>query len=241
MQVIFRRICQCSTILLLTATTAFAQDEKADYLNSALQYGGITMKVLIALSMVTFALAVYYLLTLRRQQVMPQSLLQEAEVVAQKGDVAALVEICRSSNAAGARVIGAAAQLLRENPDADYMVVRDVIEDEGSRQSDSLWERIRFLQDIAKLAPMIGLLGTVLGMIDAFQGMMNNVTIGGIKPAGLTEGVSKALITTAGGLIVGIIATVLYALFRSRVGKLTAYLEESCSIVLQRFVHHRES
>jgi len=60
--------------------------------------------------------------------------------------------------------------------------------------------------------------------------------VGAVRPDTLAQGVSKALITTAGGLIVGIAALILYAIFRGRVSQLVARLEEQCGLLLRQFV-----
>lgn len=211
-------------------------DPQAPSLTQIIEDGGYIMMFLILLSFVAFVLAIYFLLTLRRGVLLPESFRQEAQEVADRGDVEALNSICRDSNAAGSRIIGAAARVLTENPAASYFVVRDVLEDEGTRQASAVWGRIQYLQDIAKLGPLIGLFGTVWGMIQAFTGIQNSTGIGGIRPQGLAAGVSTALVTTFAGLLVGIIATVLYSYFRGRANRVIGQMEESCNEVLQRFI-----
>ena len=97
------------------------------------------------------------------------------------------------------------------------------MEGEGSRQASLMQNQIQYLQDIAVIAPMIGLLGTVLGMLEAFNAVA--LDIAKAKPMVLAAGVSKALITTAAGLMVGIPAMMAYAYFRGRVTRLLAELE----------------
>jgi biopolymer transport protein ExbB len=81
---------------------------------------------------------------------------------------------------------------------------------------------------------MIGLLGTVLGMREAFAGLQ--VDIGSSNPVHLADGVAKAMITTAAGLILGITAMVVHSYFRGRVHDLVSGLENRCSRVLRIFV-----
>ncbi len=223
--------------MAITVFSAIAQDESAPILtNQLLDAGGIILKILIALSILAVCMTVYFLLTIRRGVLMPESFQREAEDIAGRGDVEALHTICNESTAAGARIIGAAARILHENPHVDYMAVRDVVEGEGSRQSGTLWQRIQYLQDIAIVSPMLGLLGTVVGMLRAFLDMQKATGIGGIRPVELASGVSQALVTTAGGLIVGIMAMIVYAFFRGRVNRVVTQLEENCSFILQRFM-----
>ena len=112
------------------------------------------------------------------------------------------------------------------------MKIRDVVEEEGARQAGILWHRIQYLQDIAVVAPMIGLLGTVLGMLQAFTGFGVDQTAQTLK---LASGVSQAMITTAGGLIVGITCLVVYSLFRGYVNRLVSNLEMACTQVIRNF------
>ena len=98
---------------------------------------------------------------------------------------------------------------------------------EGARQASSLWQRISYLNDIAIIAPMLGLLGTVVGMLDSFLAITyrGGTTVGTVNPAALASGVATALITTVGGLIVGIIATIAYAYFRGVVQRIVITME----------------
>src|SRR5690606_14749869 len=97
-----------------------------------------------------------------------------------------------------------------------------------SRQAGLLSSRITYLADIGSIAPMIGLLGTVLGMIKSFL-QISAGDIQGVRQMRLAEGVSDALITTAAGLMVGIPAMVFYSLFRGRVQKYIAELEAAAT------------
>ena len=201
--------------------------------------GGWPMAVLGILSLFAIFLVSYFLCTLRMGVLFPRTFQLEVEDIAYQGDIVALDKTCRGSVSIGASIIGAVAQLLATNPEAEYIVIRDVIEDEGNRQSNALWQRIQYLMDIAVVAPMIGLLGTVLGMIQAFVGLQTD--FGAVKPIALASGVSKALVTTAGGLIVGIICMLLYSYFRGHVNRLLSDLEERCGDIIHLFAFNRKN
>ncbi|MFI0348598.1 MAG: MotA/TolQ/ExbB proton channel family protein, partial [Chthoniobacterales bacterium] len=83
--------------------------------------------------------------------------------------------------------------------------------------------RVAWLSDIATIAPMLGLLGTVFGMIRSFSVMANDVAA--TRPMLLAEGVAQALVATAAGLVIGISAMIAYTLFRTRVQGLISDLE----------------
>lgn len=96
---------------------------------------------------------------------------------------------------------------------------------EGSRIAERAFAAVDWLADIAAIAPLVGLLGTVLGMFQAFGGIATDVAAGA-KPVVLAQGVSQAIVTTIFGLAVAIPSLVLHAMFRRRAMKLIAKLEE---------------
>jgi biopolymer transport protein ExbB len=114
---------------------------------------------------------------------------------------------------------------MKSIPDADPMLLRDVVEAEGSRQSESIQGQTQYLMVIAVVTPMIGLLGTVFGMMIAFNAVSDQIAV--VRPTALVAGVNKAMLTTAFGLIVGIPAMMFYAYFRRTSSKLVSQLESA--------------
>lgn len=96
---------------------------------------------------------------------------------------------------------------------------------EGGRIADAMMGAVDWLADIAAIAPLVGLLGTVLGMFQAFGGIASDVSAGA-KPVVLAQGVSQAIVTTIFGLVVAIPSLVAYAFFRRRAAKRIAEIEE---------------
>jgi biopolymer transport protein ExbB len=184
---------------------------------------------------VAIFLIVYYFLTIRGGALYPTSFLRQAEDIAATGDAEALRTLCGENDSAAAQIIGAAAEHVVGDASASYAAVRDAVEDEGARQAGVLQQRIQYLMDVAVVAPMVGLLGTVLGMMKAFAGLKAGLNIAN-KADALAAGVGQAMYTTAGGLIVGIAAMVVYALFRGWVNRHIGQLELACSRVIRRFV-----
>jgi biopolymer transport protein ExbB len=119
---------------------------------------------------------------------------------------------------------------LQRNEQGDATLLKEVMEGEGSRQAALLQNQTQYLLDIAVIAPMVGLLGTVVGMLQAFNAVA--LDLARARPMTLASGVAQALITTAAGLIVGIPAMAFYAFFRGRVAKLTAQLETAAADLL---------
>ena len=202
-------------------------------MTTILQQGGNTLIVLLVLSIFFVTLSLFLLMTLRNEIMAPKGFLQDAEAAAKDKDLEALKAICSNSSSPAAKIIGAAAEEIVMNPDVSYNAVRDSVEDEGNRQAGNIYQKVQYLMDIAVVAPMIGLLGTVLGMREAFSGL--RVDIGSSNPVNLADGVSKALITTAAGLILGITAMVVHSYFRGRVHDLLSGLENSCGKILRVF------
>jgi biopolymer transport protein ExbB len=198
--------------------------------------GGWPMYVIIALSAVGLFLVIFYLLTFRAGVLFPRAFMREAAETADRGDAEALKIVCRMHRSPAASIMNAAAEQMTATSRMDYMAVRDAIEDEGSRQAGMLWQRLQYLMDVAVIAPMVGLLGTVLGMLQSFASMKTE--LGAVRPATLSQGVAQALITTAAGLIVGIAAMILYAIFRGRVSQLIARMEEACSLLLRKLAEN---
>jgi hypothetical protein len=97
---------------------------------------------------------------------------------------------------------------------------------EGARIAARAFAAVDWLADVAAIAPLVGLLGTVLGMFSAFGGIASDVAAGA-KPVVLAQGVSQAIVTTIFGLAVAIPSLVAYAVFRRRAAKRIAELEEA--------------
>ncbi len=170
--------------------------------------GGWVMGIIILLSVLTLYLIIKFLLLFRsknlRDEVFERNLLELVE----EGNAHKIHSFCKRSPNFFARIIE---KSYTQNP--QEWAKR--IEEEGRRLSLQLHQGIRYLADIGVIAPMLGLLGTVLGMMQAFQVVAYETGIA--KPVMLAAGISKALVTTAAGLIVGIPAMAFYFYFRGKV------------------------
>ena len=98
-------------------------------------------------------------------------------------------------------------------------------ESEGGRVADRLMSQVEWLADLGAIAPLVGLLGTVLGMFQACGGIASDVSAGA-KPMVLAQGVSQAIVTTIFGLVVAIPSLLAYAFFRRRAQRRVAEIEE---------------
>lgn len=209
-------------------------------LREVFEKGGVSMKLLAALSVAAVFLTFLFAFTLRAGMLYPRRFVQEAEDAAEEGDLEALRGVCANSDSPAARVIESATEVLASDSRIDYSLVRDAIEDEGVRQATNLWQRIQYLQDIAVVAPMVGLLGTVFGMIHSFAGLQAGVSFAN-KADALAAGVAEALYTTAGGLLIAIVTMAVYAFFRGHVTRLVGGMEIVCNRVLRRYTIRRQA
>lgn len=195
-----------------------------DVYDLVVEKGGFVMFPLAIISLVTLVLVFFYFITIRRNAVVSDRFMSSAEALIRKRDYLGLVAQCHQENKSIARVAEKSLDFMTKNSGVAFKDVREVAESEGSRQAGILTQRISYLSDIGAIAPMIGLLGTVIGMIKSFY-QISAGNFEGVKQMELAGGVSEALITTASGLIIGIVALIFYSVFRGRVQKFIAELE----------------
>jgi len=182
--------------------------------------GGIIGWTIVFLSMAAVALAVEHAISIRRSALMPMSAVLQMRALIKKRDFADLRDFCEENRSFIAKVIGAAVA----EPRAKYEDVEDAMIEAGSDASARLYRKIEYLSLIGNVSPMLGLLGTVVGMIQSFNTIER--TGGFAKPAELAGGISKALITTCLGLIVAIPTLVVYVYFRNKIEQLSAEVGE---------------
>jgi biopolymer transport protein ExbB len=138
--------------------------------------------------------------------------MQAADALIRKGDYLGLLALSNRHNEAVASVMERALSFLTNNPSASMAEVREIAQAEGVRQA-SLWnQRISYLADIGAISPMLGLLGSVIGMITSFTVIANDAVSS--RPTMLAGGIAEALVTTATGLFIGIPVMAAYAFSR---------------------------
>ena len=192
--------------------------------------GGWVMVPLILTSVITLSLVVACLFSLRRSTVVTRRFMETAEALLRKRDYLGLIAISNRHSEAVARITSRTLDFTTKNPAASASSIREVAETEGSRIASSLNHRIVYLADIATLSPMLGLLGTVIGIINSFGVLASNTTQP--RPMLLAHGVSEALVTTATGLVIGIVAMAFYTIFRGKVASMISDLESATSHIV---------
>ncbi|NIP95417.1 MAG: MotA/TolQ/ExbB proton channel family protein, partial [Akkermansiaceae bacterium] len=193
--------------------------------------GGIMMWPLGLLSVTAVVLILLYFLTIRRATVVSDRFMRVAESLIRKRDYLGLVGYAHRRGECIARITQKTLDFATKNPDAQFNEIREVAEAEGSRQASTLNQRISYLADIGAIAPMVGLLGTVFGMIKAFL-EINTGNVEVVRQMRLAGGVAEALVTTASGLSIGIISMIFYSVFRGRVQRYLSELEAAATHLL---------
>jgi len=177
------------------------------------------MVPIIACSIIAFAIIAERLWTLRVKRVIPRQLVAQVwdQAKEKKLDVERLQDL-RASSPLG-RIL--AAGLMNRN--ATREIMKEAIEDTGRHVVHELERYLNTLGTIAAISPLLGLLGTVIGMIQVFS----TITTQGVgNPAALAGGISQALITTAAGMSVAIPALMAYRYFRGKVNMLVIRMEQ---------------
>lgn len=187
--------------------------------------GGPLMWIILMCSLVALTIVFERMLTLRKKQVAPANLQKQiVDLVKSKKLTRDKVDAIRRHSPLGA-VYAAGLENVPYGVDS----MREALEESGKQVVHRLGRYLNTLGSIASVTPLIGLLGTVIGMIKVFTA----ITASGVgDPTVLSAGISEALITTAAGLSVGIPCLMFYRHFRGRINELAVLLEENALILL---------
>ena len=182
------------------------------YISNSIGYlakGGIVMMPIIFCSFLALTVFIERLLTLKREKIMPPDLFGQIKALIMDDKVDEAFNLCDSNGSSLSRII----KVGLENHGRPRDAVKEVIEEAGRREVAILDRYTGIIGTIANITPLLGLLGTVSGMIKAFD-VISTVGVG--DPAVLAGGISEALITTASGLTVAIPAFVAYKFLLGR-------------------------
>jgi biopolymer transport protein ExbB len=194
-----------------------------------IESGGWLMWPILACSVVATAIVIERFWALRRERVLPRELMERVRDWERMGRVPPQnMDDLKSGSPLG-RLIGAGLS----SRDRRREVIRESIEENGRQVVHQLERYLNTLGTIASISPLLGLLGTVIGMIRVF----NVITLQGVgDPAVLAGGISEALITTATGLTVAIPSLMFYRHFRGRVDEFVISMERE-AVMLMEVLH----
>jgi biopolymer transport protein ExbB len=187
---------------------------------------GLLFWPMVALSIFTIMLIFFNAFTIRQNSVVSDAFMNSADALIRKQDYLGLLSVCNRRNECVAKVTAKALDFATKNPTASFDEVREVTEAEGSRQASLILQRVSYLGDVGSISPMMGLLGTVFGLITSFNQISSTQYAGG-QAVGVATGVYEALFCTAAGLIIGIPALIIYAFLRGKSQRLVSELESA--------------
>jgi biopolymer transport protein ExbB len=194
---------------------------------AGLQKGGITMIPLLLGSVITLAIVIERAISLRAKKIIIPEIVTAVERINCPDDIRVAESICETHPGTFANVMLPALR----NKDLNREELKEFIVDQGRQEVRTLERGLVGLETIAGVAPLLGLMGTVIGMIKVF----NVISQQGLGQANvLSQGISEALITTVTGLAIGIPALIAYNFFTSRAEGLVLDIEKYTASLLHR-------
>src|SRR5215475_5750063 len=227
--VLFAALGSASPLLAQEPTPPLVPQHSQTVLETLVKAGPVMVPMFL-LSIFFVALVVVYFLTIRRGAVVSSGYMATADALLRKRDYLGLLAVSNRHGEAIARVVQRMHDFTTKNPNADNAQLREIAETEGTRVASSLNNRVTYLADIGMIAPLLGLLGTVLGIIRSFGAL--GADLGTARYVLLSKGISEALVNTCAGPAIGIPAMMFYAYFRGKAQKLISELEAATTHVL---------
>lgn len=195
--------------------------------------GGIIMWPIMLCSVVALGITIERFFSLRRATIDTREFMDTMRTVLRQNRTQEAIEICDETDAPVARILRAG--ILKHDKSKED--IRESIENAGNLEIPRLDRYLSALATVAHISPLLGLLGTVAGMIKAFAQIQNKQGL--VNPSDLAEGISNALVTTAAGLTVAIPALVVYNYFIARVDGMVLEMEVSSSELVELLTKDR--
>lgn len=223
------------------AAAAIAEVETAEgqpaelTLQEMIFQGGTILWIITALSVLTLMMTVYFFLTVTPRREVPEKFVRRALAQLEENDIRGVYQMCEDRDELIAKVLRAGVKMLGH----DRYVIQEAMESEGERGAAALWQKISYLNNVGVIAPLLGLLGTVWGMIGAFGA----IALSDTESRGLlmAYNVASAMVTTAAGLMLAIPAMAAYFYFRGRVVKIIALVEAQAAELVEILVSQPRS
>ncbi len=188
--------------------------------------GGIVGYAIIALSFLSAGLVIDSFVHIRQIGLLPAGVAEQADALARKGRFSEVLTLCKASDSLLSRVLQAGLA----QGSLGLAAVRQAMQEHGLKEFAKLNQRVGYMGFIGSIGPMMGLLGTVLGMVSSF-GVLGS-SKGAARADELAQGISYALVTTCEGLVVAIPMMFFHNFFRDRLTKLS----QECSSICERFL-----
>ncbi len=227
---------------VLTATAVFAQESEVPVatvdkltLMMMITHGGPILWLIMVLGVISFALALYLLITLTVKREVPPSLIKRAHSQISAGDLRGAYQMCLERDEMMANVLRAGLKMSGH----ERYVIQEAMESEGERAATSLWQRITYLNNIAVIAPLLGLTGTVWGMMQAIGAIAFDSAQ--VRSITMAYSVALAMITTLAGLLLAILTMTVFFYLRGRVIKIVATVEAQASEFIELIARGRQT
>jgi len=188
--------------------------------------GGFIMWPILLSSIIGLAVSIDRFIMLRKAKINVPAFMVRIRGFIKKKDISGAISYCMQEKSPVANIVRKGLKKYKYGHDR----VKDAIENAGSQEVSKLEKGLSVLASVAGIAPLLGFLGTVTGMIQAFMTIQD--LAGAANPSDLAGGIWEALITTAFGLIIGIPAFALYNYFLSAVKKLVGEMETVANDVI---------
>ncbi len=202
-----------------------------------MQKGGPIMWPILLCSVIAFAVVIERLIQLRREQIDTKAFMEQISKSIKRNRIMEALELCDRTQGPIANILKAG--ILKH--DRPRQEVREAIEDAGIHEVPRLEKNIPVLATVAHIAPLLGLLGTVTGMVAAFQVIQVKASaVNPVNPGDLAGGIWEALMTTVFGLCVAIPTYVAYNYLVSRVDGFVLDMERSATDLLNILGEKRE-
>ncbi|MHC4106561.1 MAG: MotA/TolQ/ExbB proton channel family protein [Planctomycetota bacterium] len=223
---------ECATQLLLAQA---GDAERGVSWLETIQSGGIVGYIIIGLSVVAVALVIMHLAQIRRGGLIPADQLEQLDAMLTRRDVAGALEYCLSPDHDSylTRILSAGLTRYQESAFGAFEI-KNAIEEAGEDQTARLYRSTDALGVIGSIAPLLGLLGTVLGMVGAFEALSRTSAVNHEE---LASNISLALVTTLMGLILAIPCIALFTFFRNRIDTFGS----EAGLEIERLVLHLEA
>ncbi len=203
--------------------TSQAASGQATSLLDVLVLGGWVMIPLVLLSVLTIYLLIERLITIRQASSNPEVITDRVREYVRNGNVESAIHYCEQKDVPITRILKQGLERLGR----PISEIQDAVQAAGKHETFDLEKRTNLLASIAGIAPMLGFFGTVVGMIKAFQQIQD--LQGNVNPSVLAGGIWEALVTTAAGLLVGILALFSYNFLMGRIRRISNDMERSAT------------
>jgi biopolymer transport protein ExbB len=197
-----------------TTSSGFGQ-----VLKSGGPVGALLWIALFGASIAGLSFAVDSAIQVREKKLIPPGLVEQVQAAMEQGDILKAQQVCQEAPSAMANILNAAFTNVEDGFDA----VQDAVTVTGDLESEKVMQRVNYLNVVGNIAPMLGLLGTVVGMIFAFETLAQ---AGAGAAALLAQNISMALWTTAAGLVVAVPSMASFYFFKNKATKIILTMEQ---------------